>query len=78
MYSEEKVARVNVLAALERLDNFNTENPNTMINQFFFQGKSNELIQLFSKGSPQEKTKAKEILIRIDITNASKYKDGIK
>lgn len=78
MYSEEKVARVNVLAALEKLDNFNTENPNTMINQFFFQGKSNELIQLFSKGSPQEKTKAKDILIRIDITNASKYKDQIK
>lgn len=32
---------------LNQLEAFNTENPNTMINQFFFQGKSTELIKIF-------------------------------
>ena len=78
LYDEEANARVQVLNVLGVLNNFNTENPNTMILQFFFQGKTQELIQIFSKATPQDKTKALELLQRLDVSNATKYKEGIK
>lgn len=39
LYEEEIVARNEILNVLSLLNNFNTDNPNTMILQFFFQGK---------------------------------------
>lgn len=71
-------ARANILQALIQLNAFNKENPNTMILQFFMQGKTNELIGIFKKGSPEEKAKAVEILSLLDIPNANKYKEEIK
>jgi hypothetical protein len=78
LYEDEKVARSEMLNVLNQLEQFNTENPNTMINQFFFQGKSTELIKIFSKALPQDKSRAVEILSSLDITNSSKYKDELK
>ena len=78
LYENDKVARVEMLNVLNLLSAFNNENPNTMINQFFFQGKSNELVNIFSKGLPQEKMQAVEILSKLDLSNSAKYKEGIK
>lgn len=78
LYEDEKIARASMMEVLLKLDEFNKSNPNTMINQFFFQGKSTELIQIFSKASPQDKAKAREILSKLDITNAGKYNDQLK
>lgn len=77
-YENENTARAELLNVLNQLNTFNTENPNTMINQFFFQGKSTELIKVFSKAMPQDKARALEILPRLDLTNAGKYKDELK
>lgn len=77
-YEDESTARAEVLNVLNLLDNFNTENPNKMINQFFFQGKSTELVKLFSKAPQQDKARASELLQKMDITNANKYKDELK
>lgn len=78
LYEDENSARVEVLNVLNLLNNFNTDNPNKMINQFFFQGKSTELIKLFSKAPVQDKLRASELLQKMDITNATKYKDELK
>ncbi len=78
LYDDENAARTEVLNVLNLLNNFNTENPNKMINQFFFQGKSTEFIKIFSKAPPQDKARASELLQRLDITNAVKYKDEMK
>ncbi len=78
LYEEEIVARNEILNVLSLLNNFNSDNPNTMILQFFFQGKTQELIKIFSKASPAEKVKALEYLQRLDISNAAKYKEGLK
>jgi hypothetical protein len=78
LYEDEIVSRNEILNVLSLLNNFNTDNPNTMILQFFFQGKTQELIKIFSKASPQEKIKALEFLQKLDISNALKYKDGLK
>ena len=71
-------ARTEMLNVLNLLNNFNTENPNKMINQFFFQGKTPELIKIFSKAPQQDKARASELLQKMDITNATKYKDELK
>lgn len=78
LYEDENVARTELLNVLNLLTNFNNENPNTMINQFFFQGKSQELIKIFSKANPADKSRASELLQKLDITNSGTYKDQLK
>lgn len=78
MYEDEKAGRAEMLNVLNLLSNFNSDNPNTMINQFFFQGKANELIKLFSKAPQQDKARASELLQKMDITNANRYKTELK
>ncbi|MDQ6756476.1 MAG: DUF4835 family protein [Bacteroidota bacterium] len=78
LYEDEIGSRSEILNVLSLLNNFNTENPNTMILQFFMQGKTQELIKLFSKAPPPDKARALEFLQRIDISNSSKYKEGLK
>ena len=78
LYEDENAARAEVMNVLNLLSNFITDNPNKMISQFFFQGKSTELIKLFSKAPQQDKARASEILQRLDLTNAAKYKDELK
>ncbi len=77
-YEDENVARTEILNVLTMLDKYNTENPNTMINQFFFQGKGNELVNIFTKALPQDKARALELLPKLDITNAGKYTEALK
>lgn len=78
MYDDENTARTELLNVLNLLNNFNSENPNTMINQFFFQGKSTELIKVFSKSKPMEKARASELLQKLDISNSAMYKEQLK
>jgi hypothetical protein len=78
LYEDENQARGEVMNVLNLLSSFNTDNPNKMINQFFFQGKSTELIKLFSKAPQQDKVRASELLQKMDVTNANKYKDELK
>lgn len=78
MYDNEADGRRSILNALKQLKNFNDQNQNTMVLQFFMQGKSLELIRIFKKAPPQEKQEASAILSQIDVSNASKYKDELK
>ncbi len=78
MYEDETAARQEMMSVLNLLSKFNADNPNTMINQFFFQGKANELIRLFSKSPQQDKLRASEMLQKMDITNAGRYKEELK
>lgn len=78
MYEDEAAARSELLNVLNLLDNFISDNPNKMINQFFFQGKATELIKVFSKSVQQDKIRASSLLQKLDITNAARYKDELK
>ncbi len=78
MYEDEVAARSEVLNALIYLDNINRDNPNLIIVQFFMLGKVDEMIGVFKKASAQEKAKASEILQRVDLKNAAKYKQELK
>ncbi|MBL7701109.1 MAG: DUF4835 family protein [Ferruginibacter sp.] len=78
LYEDENSARAEVMNVLNLLNNFINDNPNKMISQFFFQGKATELIKIFAKAPPQDKARASEMLQRLDITNAARYKDELK
>ncbi len=74
-YENEDAGRNGILNCLDFLNTLNSGNPNSMIIQFFFQGKSNELVKVFSKASADQKTRAKDFLSRLDITNGAAYKE---
>lgn len=74
-FENEEAGRTAILNSLNFLNTLNTENPNSMFIQFFFQGKSNELVKVFSKANADVKTRARELLTRLDITNTSAYKE---
>jgi len=74
-YENETDGRTSILSALSYLNTLNTENPGSMVLQFFFQGKSNELVKIFSKAEPDVKSRARDFLVKLDLTNASAYKE---
>lgn len=74
-YEKEDEGRAGILNALRTLNNLNRENPNLMAVQLFFQGKSAELVKIFSKGDASMKAQARDLLSRLDVTNAAAYKE---
>jgi hypothetical protein len=78
LYENEKEARSQIINALNMLNTVHTENPNIMVIPFFFQGKADDIIRIFQKADPQDKQRALELLQRLDITNAGRYKQEIK
>ena len=78
MYEDENKARIEMLNVVNLIDKFNTESPNTMINAFFVQGKATEIINIFRKASPPDKARVREVMVKYDIANASRYNDELK
>jgi hypothetical protein len=78
MYENETEARTAVLNTLNFLNNINSENPNTMGLRFFFQGKARELVGVFKKTNPDEKSRAADLLSKLDISNANVYKQELR
>lgn len=78
MYDKETDGRSSILNALNMLNTVNTETPNTMILQFFFQGKAGELSKIFQRSPADEKSRALDLLSRLDISNANKYKQDLQ
>ncbi len=78
MYEAESDARTQILNALVQLQTINQDNQNSMIVQFFMQGKSQELIRLFKKSPSAEKSRAIEVLGRLDVANLTRYQQEIK
>jgi hypothetical protein len=74
-YENEAEGRDGVANSLNFLNTVNTENPNSMIMQFFLQGKSSELVKVFSRANSDMKTRIRDILSKLDITNTAAYKE---
>ena len=64
MYENENDARAAVLDAIMQLNTLNTDQQNSMIVPFFFQGKSNEIIKIFKKARADEKQRVQEMLVK--------------
>lgn len=62
-----------ILGNLQTIDNINRTTPNSMYVQLFFSTKSDELVGIFSKAIPQDRTKAANLLMKLDPVNIQKY-----
>jgi hypothetical protein len=74
-FENEDEGRNGILNCLNYLGTVNTENPNSMLMQFFFQGKGTELVRAFSRAKKEVKDNALKLLLKLDITNVSLYNE---
>jgi hypothetical protein len=74
-YENEDEGRNGILNCLNFLSTLDKENPNSMLMQFFFQGKNTELVKVFSKASKDIKDRALNLLLKLDVTNARLYNE---
>ena len=78
MFDHEGDARTAVMNSLISLNSINNEFPNIMFLQFFFQGKGTEIANVFKHGTPDDKSRALDILSRIDVSNLNRYKQDLQ
>jgi hypothetical protein len=78
MYDHESDARVGVMNSLIALNSINNEYPDIMFMQFFFAGKGSEIGNVFKHGTPDEKSRALDILTRVDVSNMNQYKQSLQ
>ncbi len=73
MYSKPNEARTRILTNLKKLYQVNRDNPNSIVLQFFFNAKSDEIIHLLAQAPKQERTQYITLLTATDVPNAGKY-----
>jgi len=78
LYDKPADGRTGVLNALNMLNTVNQENPNLMITQFFFQGRSNEVSKVFVQSDADQKARALDLLTHLDISNINLYKADLQ
>lgn len=77
MWNDMEAGRTEIYQSVKDLKQVYDALPNAFMLKLFFNSKTEELIQVFSKSSPTQKTKVVELLSRMDPSNRSKYEDGI-
>ena len=78
MYENETETRTQMINCLNMINTLHAENPGIMIIPFFFMGKSDEIINVFKRGSATDRQRAGDLLQKLDITNANKYKQELR
>ncbi|MFI5134472.1 MAG: DUF4835 family protein [Chitinophagales bacterium] len=78
MYESTDDGRKPISDALNIMSKLKDDAPNAMITQVFFQTKGDELVNIYSKATPQEKSAAVQILSTLDASNSSKYQQILK
>ncbi|PQJ11548.1 DUF4835 domain-containing protein [Flavipsychrobacter stenotrophus] len=73
MYTKPTESRTRILFGLKKLYNVNRENPTSMLMQFFFAAKSEEIIHLLASTPKSERGQYITLLNSMDVPNAQKY-----
>ncbi|MGB0887485.1 MAG: DUF4835 family protein [Vicingaceae bacterium] len=73
-----ETGRATVLKALKMLEPVYTRKPGNFQLQIFFNAKSKEIVELFSKGLVKEKNEVANLLNKIDPNNLTKYEEITK
>ena len=67
------LGRSEIADALKNMQRVYRSKPDTYVNRLFFDAKSDELVNIFSKGSTDEKGRVMTILSECDPSNSGKY-----
>ena len=78
MYDKADAGRTSILKTLNYLQQIQDQKPGLFLLQIIRDAKSDEFVNVFSEGSPSEKTKAMNLLMEIDPANTSKYETIIQ
>ncbi|NDC41155.1 MAG: DUF4835 family protein [Chitinophagia bacterium] len=73
MYARPTEGRLRVLAGLKKVYQVNRENPSSMLMQFFFTAKNEELLHLLAQTPKAERGPYLTLLLVMDVPNAAKY-----
>ena len=73
MYTKPTEARTRILNGLKKLNKVNSENPSSVLIQFFFNAKSEEYLHLLAATPKPERATYITLLNAMDVPNASKY-----
>jgi hypothetical protein len=73
MFDKASDGRKEILKSMELLVGVYKNRPASFIMELFFNAKVTEVVNIFSKGLPDEKGKAVEILTTVDPANSTKY-----
>ncbi len=73
MYIKPNESRTRILVNLKKLYNVSRENPNSILLQFLFNAKSDEILHLLSQAPKNERPQYITLLTAMDVPNASKY-----
>jgi hypothetical protein len=67
-------ARTLMSESLENVLKTNQAYPNSMAIQMFINAKSQEVLEIFKLGTPQEKEQVVRVMSRIDAANTARYR----
>ncbi|MFA8300930.1 MAG: DUF4835 family protein [Hyphomicrobiales bacterium] len=70
--------RANITKSIPLLEEVYNERPGLFLLSIILDAKRDEIINIYSEGSPQEKNKVVNIMKEIDAANGSKYSDILK
>jgi hypothetical protein len=73
MADKAEEGRTNIAESLRSVQQVFRRRPSTYILQIFFDAKSDELVNIFSKSYPDERNRVMAILNEVDPSNGSKY-----
>jgi hypothetical protein len=73
MYAKPDEARQTILTGIQKLSQVNKENPNSILIQFFFNAKSDEIIKIISQVPKEQRTQYISMLSQMDVPNSQKY-----
>ncbi len=75
MANDADVGRANMAQSLDVLPVVNQSYPNTMILALFSSTKSQEIVEIFKRGTLPEQNQVMRAMVKIDPANASKYRE---
>jgi hypothetical protein len=67
--------RKNIASAIEKLTELDKQKQGSILNNIFFSAKAYEIIDIFKKSDPLERTKVYNVMVEVDPANASKYEE---
>lgn len=73
MVNNKDAGKAAIIESLQLLQKVNKDRPSSFNMQVFFNAKADELVNIFSQGSTEEKIKAVNILSEINASNSNKY-----
>ncbi len=64
-----------IASTLPQLSDLDKQKQSSMLNQVFFSAKADEIVDIFSKGDPMERSKVYNLMVDVDPSNSSKYEE---